>query len=93
MSRRSHWGSLWTAIPRLEEDEGIRRFVDAELEETRAFVRRLVAEHRRLAGSGEPSSVGRGREKGTEDAGRSGNRKEALTSNRAPDNIGMQPTR
>jgi hypothetical protein len=93
MSRRSHWGSLWTAIPRLEEDEGIRRFVDAELEETRAFVRRLLAEHQRLAASGEPSSVGRGHEKGKKEGSRSGNRQEAFTSIRAPDNIGMQPTR
>jgi hypothetical protein len=51
MSKPSHWGSLWTALPPLDETEGIRRFVDAELEETRAFVRRLLAEHQKVSTS------------------------------------------
>jgi hypothetical protein len=56
VNKRSHWRRLWTATPPLDEAEGIRRFVDAELEETRAFVRRLLAEHQRLLAPAHASS-------------------------------------
>lgn len=47
MRKPKHWGESWTTIAPHGRSEALRRFISEELEETRAFVRRLLASHHR----------------------------------------------
>lgn len=48
MRSSREWGQLWTDVKPPEREESVRAFISDELEESRGFVRRLLAEHHRL---------------------------------------------